>query len=85
MGAGEKEEEEEEAVITVKVRRDGRQTKRRTELQLQYPPQFYPWGPQSSYYVTQEIPSLLKQVWVPAPHNGKGPDHSESVLQGELT
>ena len=42
MGAGEKEEEEEEAVITVKVRRDGRQTKRRTELQLKYPPQFYP-------------------------------------------
>lgn len=42
MGAGEKEEEEEEAVITVKVRRDGRQTKRRTELQLQYPLQFYP-------------------------------------------
>lgn len=85
MGRGEKEEEEEEAVVTVKVRRDGRQTKCRTELQLRYPPWFYPWGPQSSYYVTWEIPSLLKQVWVPAPHKGKGPDHSENVLQGELT
>lgn len=34
MGRGEKEEEEEEAIVTVKVRRDGRQTKCRTELQL---------------------------------------------------
>lgn len=41
MGRGEKEEEEEEAVVTVKVRRDGRQTKCRTELQLRYPPWFY--------------------------------------------
>ena len=38
MGAGEEEEEEEERVVTIKVRRDGRQTKRMTELQPPYPP-----------------------------------------------
>ena len=37
-GDGGKEEEEKEAVVTVKVRKDRRQTKRMTELQLQYPP-----------------------------------------------
>lgn len=32
--------------------------------------------------MTQEIPSLLKQVWVAAPHKGKGPDHSECAARG---